>query len=74
METVIRLKLSELNQSLLERIKEFIKGKEGADITLTISENEDYLAVLNRSIENIEQKKGLVSFTFDEFVNYQPKK
>ena len=74
MQTVIRLKPNELNQSLLERIKEFIKGKESADITLTISENEDYLTVLNRSVKNIEDKKGIVSFTFEEFANYKPQK
>jgi hypothetical protein len=72
MQTVIKLKASELNQSFIKKVKDFIKGREDADITVTINV-EDYYSELKKSINDIESNNNLVSFTLEEFENYSDK-
>jgi hypothetical protein len=72
MHTEINLKSSELNSDLLNRIKEFLKGRKEANVKITISDEEDYSVVLNRSVQDARQKKNLVSFTLDELMSFEP--
>ncbi len=74
MQTTIKLNFSELNNALLDKIRDFVKGRNAAEITITINDEEDYLDVLRRSISDSEQNKNLVSFTMEEFIAYNTSK
>ena len=79
METIIRLKPSELNIVLIEKIKALLADKDDVEITLSFSEKgtyntlhktqleQSYKEKINRSIQNVEQDKNIISFTGDEF-------
>ena len=81
METSIKLKPSEINENLLHVLQRFFNGKDNFEITINVKEisnnsflaeepKEEYLQRLNKSVENIENNKDLVSFTFEEFENF----
>ena len=73
METEIRVKPSELNTTLLDKIKTFIGNKKNIDVTISIKEfDPDYVDSLNRSITQAESN-DFISFTMEEFVAYTPK-
>jgi len=73
METEIRVKPSELNTTLLDKIKTFIGNKKNIDVTISIKEfDPDYVDSLNRSISQAESN-DVISFTMEEFVAYTPK-
>ena len=70
MQTTIKLNYSELNNALMDKIRDFVKGRNTAEITITITDEEDYLDVLRRSISDSEQNKDLISFSMEEFMAY----
>jgi len=73
METEIRVKPSELNTTLLDKIKNFIGNKKNVDVTISIKEfDPDYVVSLNKSISQAEVN-DVISFTMEEFVAYTPK-
>lgn len=73
METEIRVKPSELNTILLDKIKTFIGNKKNIDVTISIKEfDPDYVDSLNKSISQAESN-DVISFTMEEFVAYTPK-
>ena len=73
METEIRVKPSELNSTLLDKIKNFIGSKKNIDVTISIKEfDPDYVDSLNQSISQAESG-NVISFTMEEFVAYTPK-
>ena len=73
METEIRVKPSELNTTLLDKIKTFIGNKKNIDVTISIKEfDADYVESLNKSISQAESN-DIISFTMDEFVAYTTK-
>jgi hypothetical protein len=75
METVIKIHPSELNSSLINKIKEFIGDKENIDVTISLKEfNPDYADALNRSIDQAESGEEIITMTMEEFVTYTPKK
>ena len=68
METEIRVKPSELNTTLLDKIKTFIGNKKNIDVTISIKEfDPDYVDSLNRSITQADSN-DVISFTMEEFV------
>jgi hypothetical protein len=72
METIIKVNPSELDLTLLNKIKEFIGNKENVDVTISLTEYDpDYVAAVNRSMEEGENEK-LITFTMEEFVAYTP--
>jgi hypothetical protein len=73
MQTEINLKADELNIEFFNRIKDFLKSKKANNIKIIISDESDYLSVLDRSINDIEDKKTLVSFTMEELLAFDPK-
>lgn len=74
METVIKVSPSELNSSLMTKIKKFIGKKENVTITIFLREFEpSYVDLLDNSIEQAESQE-LISMTMEEFVAYAPKK
>jgi hypothetical protein len=73
METIIKVNPSELNENLLDKIKKFIGGKDNIDVTISLREfDREYVNVLDRSIEEAEKDKELVTFTMDDFMDYSP--
>ena len=73
METIIKVHPSELNSSLLNKIHEFIAGKENVDVTISLKEYDPaYVDELNRSIDQTESG-DVISMTMEEFVAYTPK-
>ena len=75
METVIRLKVSELNISLLNKIKEFVGEKKNIDVTISLHEYDtEYVDDLNRSIEQANREQDLISMTMEEFIEYIPRR
>jgi hypothetical protein len=75
METVIKVSPSELNVSLLNKIKKIIGNKENVDVTISLREfDPTYADALDRSLEQAENKREIVSMTMEEFIAYSPKK
>ena len=75
METVIKVRPSELNTSLLNKIRKFIGGKENIDVTISLKEFDPvYVEDLNRSIQQAENNPDdIITMTMEEFVAYKPK-
>ena len=78
METIIRLKGDELTATLINTIKKFLASDNNSEIVISISKPADknFLkketsaqakARIDRAIEDVENKKNLVSFTAKEF-------
>ncbi len=74
METIIRLRLSELTEATLGKIKKLLSSSaSSSDPQISISvESNDYNTQLNKSIEQI--KKGdTLSFTMEDLETYVTK-
>lgn len=75
METIIKVSPDELNESLLEKIKKFIAGKNNVDVTISLKEyDKNYVEDLDKSINDAEKGENLISFTMEEFMAYTSKK
>ncbi|MDB5089227.1 MAG: hypothetical protein JWR09_3221 [Mucilaginibacter sp.] len=74
METIIKVNPSELNENLLNKIRNFIGSKNNIDVTISLKEfDAEYADALDHSIEEAESK-NLISFTMDDFMAYSPSK
>ena len=74
MEAVIKVKVSELNASLLKRIKNLFSEKEDAEITISLGKAlPEYLETLVRSKNDLENNRNLISFTMEELEEYTTK-
>ena len=74
METIIKINPSELDQNLLDKIKNFIGNKSNVDVTISLKEfDAEYANTLNRSIEEAEQGDEMAVFTMDSFMEYTPR-
>ena len=72
---MIQLKASELNASLIDRIKDLLKGSnEDEIITITVGKDAEYFSTLLRSKNDLENERNLVSFTMEELVSYTNEK
>lgn len=75
METIIKVSPSELNDNLLDKIRNFIGSKKNFDVTISLKEfDPEYAEALDRSIEEVENGENLVSFTMEDFMTYTPSK
>lgn len=73
METVIKILPSELNASLLTKIKKFIGNKQNVNVTISLKEfDKQYADELDQSIAEVENGQELISMTMEEFVAYTP--
>jgi hypothetical protein len=73
METIIKVNPSELDESLLDKIKKFIGDKDNMDVTISLKEfDREYADALDRSIEQTEHTEEMVTFTMEEFMSYTP--
>ena len=76
METIFRIKTSELTPDFIDKIKTFFKNDEAIEISissvtdfgLTKKEgNKGYEDRVNRAIKNLDTDKDTISFSEDEF-------
>jgi len=75
METVITVNPSELNSNLLNKIKKFIGKKNNVDVVISLREYDpSYVEALDKSIEQAESGKDIISMSMEEFVAYTPGK
>jgi hypothetical protein len=75
METVITVNPSELNSNLLNKIKKFIGKKNNVDVVISLREYDpSYVEALDKSIEQAESGKDVISMSMEEFVAYAPEK
>lgn len=75
METIIKVNPSELNSSLIDKIKNFIGGKNNVDVTILLKEfDAGYAEDLDRSIEDAETGQQILSFSMEDFMAYTPAK
>ncbi len=78
METLVRTKADEINNSLIDFIKTSFKGKRIAvhiyedeeDETEFLFNNEETKQRLLSSIENVNERKNLKEYTINEIVSY----
>ena len=63
MDAVIKVKISELNVNLMERIKSLFQGNDEAELTISYDDKKQkYFESLNRSIKEFEQGTNLITF------------
>ena len=75
MNAVIKLRPEELDQSLLEKIKELVKGRTDIEVIISLTDNKhEYFKTLDRSIADLKADKGTISFTMEEFLEYPSSK
>ena len=75
MDALIKVKVSELNSALVERIKALFQGKEDAELTIRFDESQYmYKDTLKRSKQDMEQGHNLVTFTMEELESYSANK
>lgn len=75
METVITVNPSELNSSLLNKIKKFIGKKNNVDVVISLREYDPaYVEALDKSIEQAETGTEIISMSMEDFVAYTPQK
>lgn len=73
METIIRVRPSELNEKLLNKIREFIGDNKDVDIVISLTDSKEiYSEALNQSIKSAEKESNLISFTMKDFMAYKP--
>ncbi|WP_031527135.1 hypothetical protein [Dyadobacter crusticola] len=80
MEAVLRIQSSEFTDDLIEKIKLLLRGKDNAEITISISESpnhgilrnesrEAYFSRLERALVNLEEE-NVVTFSGDTFEQF----
>jgi hypothetical protein len=75
METVITVNPSELNSSLLNKIKKFIGKKNNVDVVISLREYDPaYVEALDKSIEQAETSTEIISMSMEDFGAYTPQK
>ena len=75
METVITVNPSELNSSLLNKIKKFIGKKSNVEVVISLREYDPaYVEALDKSIEQAEKSTEIISMSMEDFVAYTPQK
>jgi hypothetical protein len=71
---VIKVKVSELNSSLLKRLKKLFAENEDAEVTISFGkESSEYWETLVRSKNDLENNRNLISFTMEELEEYTSK-
>jgi hypothetical protein len=75
METIIKVNPSELNMSLIDKIKSFIGSKENIDVIISLREFDTmFQEELDISLEQSKNSNEIISMTMEEFIAYAPNK
>ncbi|MGV8133618.1 MAG: hypothetical protein AB2L20_00260 [Mangrovibacterium sp.] len=79
METIIRIKSSELTIDFLDRIKELFKNENTLEISISpvpdfgLTKKEShkaYMDRINKAIDNLESRRDTIAFSEDEFKSF----
>jgi hypothetical protein len=82
METIFKIKASELDLDFIEAIKKLFKNEEIEILISSVPKSTkaerdkkypQYSESLINAIDNVEKNKDLISFTMEEFVEYSRK-
>ncbi|TAL62061.1 MAG: hypothetical protein EPN85_03430 [Bacteroidetes bacterium] len=83
MQTVLRIKPSELNSHFLQALKSLFKDAAGLEIIVNTATTADtifssesrsaYWKRINKAIKDVEDGKNVISFTAEEFEKYSDK-
>ena len=75
MNAVIKLRPEELDNNLLQKIKELVNGRTDIEVTISLSDNKSaYFKALDKSIADLNAGNDLISFTMEEFLEYPSSK
>ena len=76
MDAVIKVKVSELNVSLVERLKSLFQGNEEAELTISYDDKKQkYFESIDHSIKQLELGIDLITFeSVDELEAYSKSK
>ncbi len=75
METIIRVSPSELNEKLLDKVKDFIGERKNVDVTILLRDfDPQYKEDLAESIGQANSGQSMTHFTMEEFLAYEPRK
>jgi pantothenate kinase len=69
--TIIKIKISELNDSFIKRIKD--QCQDDTELTITFGGADNYYDILHRSKNDMEQGNDLVTFSIKELEAYSKK-
>ncbi|WP_028524228.1 hypothetical protein [Runella limosa] len=78
METIIKIRPSELTVNLLEKLQYLLKGNDNYEITIQVAEkpsapflrvetDEEAKERIDKAIQNVEKGEEVIAFSFDEF-------
>lgn len=78
METIIKIRPSELTVNLLEKLQYLLKGNDNYEITIQVAEKpsrsslrletkDEYKERLDKAIRNVEKGESVVAFSLEEF-------
>lgn len=78
METIIKIRPSELTVNLLEKLQYLLKGNDNYEITIQVAEKpsrsslrletkDEYKERLDKAISNVEKGESVVAFSLEEF-------
>lgn len=75
MVTTFKISASEFNDAIVEKIKTFFNGDDSEVVISVHSKKkgfpketrEEYFSRIDRALDNLDKKRGTVSFTVDEF-------
>jgi hypothetical protein len=71
METIIKVHPSELNTTLLDKIKSLTGNNKNINVTIALNEYDPiYADMLNKSIYQANENENIQSFTMEEFMHY----
>jgi hypothetical protein len=75
MVTTFKINAAEFNESVIEKIKNLFRD-EDSEVVISVRSKkrgfpketrEEYFARINRALDNLDNKRGTVTFTVDEF-------
>ena len=77
MVTTFKINAAEFNDSIVEKIKTLFKDDDSEVVISVRSKKrgfpketrEEYFARINRSLDNLDSRRGTVAFTVEEFEN-----
>jgi hypothetical protein len=77
MEATLKIHTTELSQEVFEKIQQFIRVNGESEVVINIrpkkkkgfpkETKEAYLARIDRALDNLDQKRNVVTFTLEEF-------
>lgn len=75
MDAYLKLRVNELDNSVVEKIKSLFADKQDAFLIITVGDSaSEYWETLNRSKNDLENGRNLITFTIEELEEYASSK